>query len=56
MRRRDRIQAVPRTSPSLANSDGSIWNPPGSAIQAFAPLTRCPAGLSTASSSSSDKP
>ncbi len=50
--RRDSSHAADRTSPSLANSDGSIWNPPGSAIQAFAPFTLCPAGESTASSNS----
>ena len=30
--------------PILANSDGSSWKPPGSAIQDRAPLTVLPAG------------
>ena len=31
----------------LAYSDGSIWKPPGSAIQDWAPLTVLPSGVST---------
>jgi hypothetical protein len=34
---------------TLANSDGSAWKPPGSAIQECAPLTMLPSGLSTTS-------
>ena len=52
---RDSSQAADRIRPSLANSDGSTWNPPGSEIQALAPLTDWPTA-STASSSSSETP
>ena len=48
--RSPRITASIRIIPILANSDGSIWNPPGSAIQECAPLTVAPSGLSTTSS------
>jgi hypothetical protein len=44
------------TSASLANSDGSTWNPPGRLIQACAPLTTLPSGLSTATRPSSPTP
>ena len=40
----------------LAYSDGSIWNPPGSEIQDFAPLTTLPSGVSTASRPRHDTP
>ena len=53
--RRDSSHAANRIRPSLANSDGSTWKPPGSAIQAFAPFTDWPTA-STASRSSSDRP
>ena len=33
----------------FAYSDGSIWKPPGSEIQDFAPLTMLPSGVSTTS-------
>jgi hypothetical protein len=48
----DSSTAVDRISASLANSDGSIWKPPGTAIHAFAPFTDAPSGVSTASSNS----
>jgi hypothetical protein len=48
--------ATIRTSATLANSDGSIWNPPGTEIQACAPLTCAPSGDSTASRPSSVTP
>ncbi len=34
---------------SLAYSDGSIWNPPGSEIHEWAPFTMEPSGVSTTS-------
>ena len=34
-----RIVALTKMMESLAYSDGSIWNPPGSVIHDFAPLT-----------------
>ncbi len=40
--------AMIRTSPILANSEGSTWKPAGRLIQALAPLTLVPSGLSTA--------
>ncbi len=42
-----RMIAVVRMMASLANSDGSIWKPPGSEIQEWAPLTMLPSGVST---------
>ena len=50
------ISAQISTRPSLANSDGSTWNPPGRLIHALAPLTDEPSGLSTASRASSVSP
>ncbi len=44
--------AMTRTSPILANSEGSTWKPAGRLIQALAPLTVVPSGLSTATSPS----
>ena len=41
--------ATIRMSATLANSEGSTWNPPGREIQACAPLMSEPSGLSTAS-------
>jgi len=46
------IIAIITMSATLANSDGSTWNPPGSEIHAFAPLTSEPSGVSTASRAS----
>ena len=54
-RRYANTSAVAKMTASLANSDGSTWKPPGSAIHAYAPFTVVPAGVSTASSNSSDK-
>ena len=45
-----------RTSATFANSDGSIWKPPGSEIHACAPLISEPMGASTASRPSSVTP
>jgi hypothetical protein len=47
-----KIIAVITISATLANSDGSTWNPPGREIHAFAPLTSEPSGESTASRAS----
>ena len=43
-----------RMSPILANSDGSTWKPAGRLIQALAPLTLVPSGLSTAARPSTE--
>jgi len=48
--------AMIRIRATLANSDGSIWKPPGRLIQALAPLTSAPTGVSTASRASSVTP
>ncbi len=46
--------AMMRMSPILANSDGSTWKPAGRLIQALAPLTVVPSGLSTAARPSTE--
>jgi hypothetical protein len=48
--------AVIRMIATLPNSGGSIWKPPGRAIQPFEPLTVEPSGVSTATRLSSDTP
>ncbi len=50
------IMAQISTRPSLANSDGSTWKPPGRLIHALAPFTELPSGVSTASRASSATP
>lgn len=40
----------------LVNSDGWSENPPPMMIQAWAPLTVAPSGVSTASTSSTERP
>ena len=56
--RRTRLKtiAITRISAILANSFGSTWKPPGSEIQARAPLTTEPSGVSTASRPSTVPP
>ena len=51
-----KIMAVIRISATLANSDGSTWNPPGREIHAWAPLMSEPTGVSTASRASTHPP
>ncbi len=47
--------AVITMSASLANSDGSIWNPAPIEIHDLAPFTMEPSGVSTATSPMHDK-